>query len=163
PEWSGHTVLTDQRRRESTAPADAVWDVIEAIGGEKGWHSFPLAWAARGWIDRLLGGVGMSRGRRHPSRVNSGDVIDMWRVESIERGRMLRLRAEMRLPGRAWLELSVESTERGSRYSQRAVYFPKGLSGRLYWVVLLPFHSIIFPGMAARILREAERATEEAT
>ncbi|MGM7677754.1 SDR family oxidoreductase [Microbacterium sp. A94] len=162
PEWSGHTVFTDLRERESTASTDAVWDVIEAIGGEKGWHSFPLAWAARGWIDRLVGGVGMSRGRRHPSRVNSGDVIDVWRVESIERGRMLRLRAEMRLPGRAWLELSVEPTETGSRYRQRAVYFPKGLSGRLYWAVLLPFHGIIFPGMAASILREAERSTEKA-
>ncbi|MGO2520927.1 MAG: SDR family oxidoreductase [Microbacterium sp.] len=162
PEWSGHTVFTDLRERESTASTDAVWDVIEAIGGEKGWHSFPLAWAARGWIDRLVGGVGMSRGRRHPSRVNSGDVIDVWRVESIERGRMLRLRAEMRLPGRAWLELSVAPTETGSRYRQRAVYFPKGLSGRLYWAVLLPFHGIIFPGMAASILREAERSTEKA-
>lgn len=160
PEWSGHTVFTDLRERESTASTDAVWGVIEAIGGEKGWHSFPLAWAARGWIDRLVGGVGMRRGRRHPSRVNSGDVIDVWRVESIERGRMLRLRAEMRLPGRAWLELSVEPTETGSRYRQRAVYFPKGLSGRLYWAVLLPFHGIIFPGMATSILREAERSTE---
>lgn len=162
PEWSGHTVFTDLRERESTASNEAVWDVIEAIGGEKGWHSFPLAWAARGWIDRLVGGVGMSRGRRHPSRVNSGDVIDVWRVESIERGRMLRLRAEMRLPGRAWLELSVEPTETGSRYRQRAVYFPKGLSGRLYWAVLLPFHGMIFPGMAASILREAERSMEKA-
>lgn len=160
PDWSGHTVFTDLRERTSTAPAEAVWDVIEAIGGEKGWHSFPLAWAARGWIDRLVGGVGMSRGRRHPSRVNSGDVIDVWRVESIERGRMLRLRAEMRLPGRAWLELSVEPTETGSRYRQRAVYFPRGLSGRLYWAVLLPFHGVIFPGMAASILREAEHPTE---
>ncbi|MGO2932005.1 SDR family oxidoreductase [Microbacterium sp.] len=162
PDWAGHTVFTDLRERESNASSDAVWDVIEAIGGSKGWHSFPLAWAARGWIDRLVGGVGMSRGRRHPSRVNSGDVIDVWRVESIERGRMLRLRAEMRLPGRAWLELSVEPTETGSRYRQRAVYFPKGLSGRLYWAVLLPFHGIIFPGMAASILREAERSMEKA-
>lgn len=158
PDWAGHTVFTDLRERESTASPAAVWDVIEAIGGEKGWHSFPLAWAARGWIDRLIGGVGMRRGRRHPSRVNSGDVIDVWRVESIERGRMLRLRAEMRMPGRAWLELGVERTEAGSRYRQRAVYFPKGLTGRLYWVVLLPFHGIIFKGMATSILREAENS-----
>ena len=158
PDWAGHTVFTDLRERESTAPADSVWGVIEAIGGEKGWHSFPLAWAARGWIDRLVGGVGMRRGRRHPSRVNSGDVIDVWRVESIDRGRMLRLRAEMRMPGRAWLELSVEPGEAGSRYRQRAVYFPKRLSGRLYWIVLLPFHGIIFKGMAASILLEAEQS-----
>lgn len=161
PDWAGHTVFTDLRERASTASADAVWNVIEAIGGEKGWHSFPLAWAARGWIDRLVGGVGMRRGRRHPSRVNSGDVIDVWRVESIDRGRMLRLRAEMRMPGRAWLELGVEPAAAGSRYRQRAVYFPKGLTGRLYWVVLLPFHGIIFKGMAASILREAENSKRE--
>jgi uncharacterized protein YbjT (DUF2867 family) len=157
PDWAGHTVFTDLRERRTAASPDAVWDVIEAIGGEKGWHSFPLAWAARGWIDRLVGGVGMRRGRRHPSRVNSGDVIDVWRVESIERGRMLRLRAEMRMPGRGWLELGVEPSDDGSTYRQRAVYFPKGLSGRLYWLVLLPFHGIIFNGMAASILREAEQ------
>ena len=161
PDWAGHAVFTDLRERESTASPDAVWGVIEAIGGEKGWYSFPLAWTARGWLDRLVGGVGMRRGRRHPSQVNSGDVIDVWRVESVERGSMLRLRAEMRMPGRAWLELAVERTETGSRYRQRAVYFPKGLSGRLYWAVLLPFHGIIFSGMAASILREAERTEAE--
>ncbi|HIV56672.1 MAG TPA: SDR family oxidoreductase [Candidatus Stackebrandtia faecavium] len=161
PSWAGHTVFTDLRERQSTASAEAVWAVIEAIGGRKGWHSFPLAWAARGWIDRLAGGVGMRRGRRHPSRVNSGDVIDVWRVESIDRGRLLRLRAEMRMPGRGWLELGVEPAEDGSRYRQRAVYFPKGLTGRLYWAVLLPFHSIIFNGMATRILHEAQSSTKE--
>ncbi|KDA05624.1 NAD-dependent dehydratase [Microbacterium sp. CH12i] len=158
PEWAGHTVFTDLRTRESTASPTAVWNVIEAIGGHSGWHSFPLAWAVRGWIDRLIGGVGMRRGRRHPSRVHSGDVIDVWRVESIERGRMLRLRAEMRMPGRGWLELGVEPTQDGSRYTQRAVYFPKGLSGRLYWVFLLPFHGIIFNGMARSILHDAEHS-----
>ncbi len=159
PDWAGHTVLTDVRERESDASAEAVWAVIEAIGGERGWHSFPLAWAARGWIDRLVGGAGR-RPRRHPSRVSSGDVIDLWRVEHLERGRMLRLRAEMRMPGQGWLELGVARTATGSRYRQRAIYFPKGLSGRLYWVVLLPFHGIIFRGMANSILRDAERATE---
>lgn len=161
PDWAGHTVFTDLRERDSSAPTGAVWDVIEAIGGERGWHSFPLAWAARGWIDKLGGGVGMSRGRRHPSRVNSGDVIDVWRVESIERGRRLRLRAEMRMPGRGWLELEVEADGPGSRYRQRAVYFPKGLSGRLYWLVLLPFHGILFNGMARSILRDAERSVSD--
>lgn len=161
PDWAGHTVLTDVRERESRASAESVWTVIEAIGGERGWHSFPLAWAARGWIDRVVGGAGR-RPRRHPSRVSSGDVIDLWRVESIERGQMLRLRAEMRMPGQGWLELGVTRTATGSRYRQRAVYFPRGLSGRLYWAVLLPFHGIIFRGMAGSILREAERATEEA-
>ncbi|WP_166996518.1 SDR family oxidoreductase [Paramicrobacterium fandaimingii] len=160
PEWSGRTVFTDVRTRESTASSPAVWQVIESIGGHNGWYSFPLAWAARGAIDRLAGGVGMRRGRRHPERVNAGDVIDVWRVESVERGRMLRLRAEMRMPGRGWLELSVESTADGSRYRQRAVYFPRGLAGRLYWLVLYPFHGIIFGGMAVSIVRAAENPAQ---
>lgn len=162
PDWAGHTVFTDVRERRSGASPAAVWDVIESIGGEKGWHSFPLAWAARGWIDRLIGGVGMQRGRRHPTRVHTGDVIDVWRVEVVDRGRSLRLRAEMRMPGRGWLELGVQPAKGGSRYRQRAVYFPKGLTGRLYWAVLLPFHGVIFNGMAASILREAEHAPAEA-
>ncbi|VXB84542.1 putative NAD(P)-binding protein YbjT [Microbacterium sp. 8M] len=157
PEWAGQRVFTDTRERDSVAPPEAVWSVIESIGGANGWYSSPLAWAARGWIDRLSGGVGMTRGRRHPSRLNTGDVVDVWRVESIQRGRALRLRAEMRLPGRGWLELAVESTDRGSRYRQRAVFFPRGLSGRLYWAALVPFHGIIFAGMATSILRAAER------
>ncbi|MBS1698589.1 MAG: SDR family oxidoreductase [Actinobacteria bacterium] len=159
PEWAGHRVFTDEREQHSPASPDAVWQVIESIGGESGWHSAPLAWAARGWIDRLTGGVGMRRGRRHPSRLNTGDVVDVWRVESIDRGRGLRLRAEMRMPGRGWLELGVRPDGVGSVYRQRAVFFPKGLAGRLYWAALLPFHGIIFSGMLASILSEAERGS----
>lgn len=103
----------------------------------------------------------MRRGRRHPTRLHTGDVIDVWRVEAVEHGRTLRLRAEMRMPGRGWLELSVEPAGAGSLYRQRAVYFPKGLSGRLYWAMLLPFHGVIFNGMAQSILSEAERATTD--
>lgn len=161
PDWTGHTVYTDARERRSAASPAAVWSIIESIGGENGWYSSPIAWAARGWIDRVLGGVGMRRGRRHPSRLNTGDVVDVWRVESIDRGRSLRLRAEMRMPGRGWLELGVEPSGEGSLYRQRAVYFPKGLAGRLYWAVLLPFHGIIFGGMIASILQAAERSSGE--
>lgn len=161
PDWTGHTVYTDARERRSAASPAAVWSIIESIGGENGWYSSPIAWAARGWIDRVLGGVGMRRGRRHPSRLNTGDVVDVWRVESIDRGRSLRLRAEMRMPGRGWLELGVEPSGEGSLYRQRAVYFPKGLAGRLYWAVLLPFHGIIFGGMIASILQAAERSGGE--
>jgi uncharacterized protein DUF2867 len=156
PSWAGSIVRTDIRERTSEAPASAVWAVIESIGGENGWYSFPLAWAARGWIDRIFGGVGMVRGRRHPTQLHTGEVVDVWRVESIERGRRLRLRAEMRMPGRAWLELEVtDGAGGGSRYRQTAIYFPKGLAGRLYWLLLLPFHGIIFNGMANRILEKA--------
>lgn len=156
PSWAGHTVRTDVRERTSDASASAVWAVIESIGGRNGWYSFPLAWAARGWIDRIFGGVGMSRGRRHPTQLHTGEVVDVWRVEAIERGRRLRLRAEMRMPGRAWLELEVtDAADGGTLYRQTATYFPKGLAGRLYWAVLLPFHGIIFNGMANRILEKA--------
>jgi len=149
-------VLTDARERDSSAPPEAVWTMIEGIGGENGWYSMPLLWAARGWLDRFVGGAGLA-GRRDRKRIRVGEQVDWWRVEDLQRGRSLRLRAEMRVPGRAWLELSVEPRGDGSRYRQRAVFFPKGLSGRLYWAVLIPFHHFIFQGMAERITAEAEQ------
>ncbi|MFF2370260.1 SDR family oxidoreductase [Agromyces sp. NPDC058110] len=175
PEWAGHTVFVDERERMSRAAPAALWRVIEGVGGENGWYSFPLAWALRGWIDKLTGGVGLRRGRLDPDTLHVGDAVDFWRVEAIERGSFLRLRAEMRVPGRAWLELSASeatgrpgdpgdasshwssgSTPGGSRYRQRAVFFPRGLAGRLYWWGILPFHGVIFSGMANRITAEAE-------
>jgi len=107
PEWAGHTVYVDEREQRSTAPADDVWRVIEGVGGENGWYSFPLLWAIRGWIDKLSGGVGLQRGRRDADELHVGDAVDFWRVEAIDRGRSLRLRAEMRVPGRAWLEFDL--------------------------------------------------------
>ena len=159
PEWTGHTVYTDLRERHTSASPQALWSVVEGIGGENGWYSFPLAWAIRGWLDKLVGGVGLRRGRRHPSTLNTGDALDFWRVESIDRGHSLRLRAEMKLPGLAWLELTVDdSGDGGSRYRQRAVFFPRGLGGRLYWLAILPFHGVIFSGMVNRIVAAAESA-----
>jgi uncharacterized protein YbjT (DUF2867 family) len=157
PDWSGHTVFTDDRTRKTDASPDRVWSVIEAIGGENGWYSFPLAWAVRGWMDKAVGGVGLRRGRRHPTRLNTGEALDWWRVEKIDRGHFLRLRAEMKVPGLAWLEMSVEPDGSGSSYRQRAVFFPHGLTGRLYWIAILPFHGVIFAGMARRITAEAAR------
>lgn len=156
PDWAGYTVYVDRRERRSEAPAEALWTVIEGVGGENGWYSFPLAWAVRGWIDKLFGGVGLRRGRRDPDTLHPGDAVDFWRVEAIERPRFLRLRAEMRVPGRAWLEMTAEPDGRGSRYLQRAVFFPKGLAGRLYWWSIVPIHGIVFAGMANRITAEAE-------
>jgi uncharacterized protein YbjT (DUF2867 family) len=160
PEWAGHSVFVDERERRSTATPAALWAVIEGVGGQRGWYSFPLAWALRGWIDQMTGGVGLRRGRRHPDRLHEGDALDFWRVERLDRGRLLRLRAEMRVPGRAWLELRAEpdgpGERAGSRYLQRAVFFPRGLAGRLYWWAILPFHGVIFEGMANRITAEAE-------
>lgn len=156
PDWAGHTVYTDLRERDSAASPAEVWRVVEGIGGDRGWYSLPLAWALRGWFDKLVGGVGLRRGRRDADRLQTGDALDWWRVEQLERGSRLRLRAEMRVPGRAWLELGVEPRAGGSRYRQRAVFFPRGLAGRLYWLAILPFHGVIFNGMANRIIVEAE-------
>ena len=156
PEWAGHTVYTDVRERDTSASPKRLWRVIEGIGGRRGWYSFPLAWALRGWADKLVGGVGLTRGRRDADRLQTGEALDWWRVEQLDRGSRLRLRAEMRVPGRAWLELSVEPRDGGAHYRQRAVFFPRGLAGRLYWFAILPFHGVIFDGMANRIVVEAE-------
>jgi len=155
PDWAGHTVYIDLKERKTSASADRLFSVIESIGGENGWYSFPLAWAIRGWMDKLVGGVGLRRGRDDPQHLSVGDALDFWRVEYLERGRMLRLRAEMRVPGLAWLEMSATPVGDGSVYRQRAVFFPKGLGGRLYWFAILPFHGIIFNGMANRITEAA--------
>lgn len=156
PEWAGHKVYIDERTFHGDVDPAHVWTVIEGIGGRNGWYSLPLAWQVRGWLDKLTGGAGLLRGRRHPHSLHAGEVVDWWRVESIDRGKLLRLRAEMRAPGRAWLELSVEPDGDGSRYRQRAIFFPKGLSGRLYWLAVLPFHSFIFPAMARNITAAAQ-------
>ncbi|RLK52917.1 SDR family oxidoreductase [Microbacterium telephonicum] len=156
PDWAGRTVFTDLRTAQTTASADRLWEVIAGIGGENGWYSSPLLWAARGWMDRLVGGVGLRRGRRSRTRIAPGDAIDFWRVESVEPGSLLRLRAEMKVPGLAWLDLRCAPEGAGARYEQRAVFFPSGLAGRLYWLAVLPFHGFIFRGMANRITAAAE-------
>ncbi len=162
PDWAGGSLYTDVRERDAEVAPEALWDVIEGIGGENGWYSFPLAWAVRGWLDRLAGGVGLRRGRRDARRLRVGDSLDFWRVEEIERGRLLRLRAEMRLPGLAWLEMRVERADDGAagrvRYRQRAVFHPRGALGHLYWWSVSPFHAVVFGGMARNIVRAAERA-----
>ena len=158
PEWA------DVRERHAVGAPDALWDVVESIGGENGWYSFPLAWAVRGWLDRLVGGVGLRRGRRDARRLRVGDSLDFWRVEEIERGRLLRLRAEMRLPGLAWLEMRVdEEGAGGARYRQRALFHPHGLLGQLYWWSVSPFHAAVFGGMARNIVRAAERTRRQGT
>ncbi|MEC8762578.1 MAG: SDR family oxidoreductase [Actinomycetota bacterium] len=162
PDWAGQVVFVDERSATTPAPASALWRVIEGIGGQNGWYSSPLLWAIRGWMDRLVGGVGLQRGRRSKGRLSAGDALDFWRVEAIEHGSFLRLRAEMKVPGLAWLELRAVPTETGSRYEQRAVFFPHGLAGRLYWFAVLPFHGFIFSGMANRIAATAETFVEDA-
>jgi len=130
---------------------------VESVGGANGWYSLPMAWAARGWLDKLVGGVGLRRGRRDPDHLVTGDALDFWRVESMEKGKSLRLRAEMKLPGRAWLEFQVQATPEGtSTLHQRAIFFPHGLGGRLYWLAVMPLHGIVFAGMANAMAKKAE-------
>ncbi len=156
PDWAGGTLYTDERERETTASATAVWTVIEGIGGQRGWYSFPLAWEVRGWMDRAVGGVGLRRGRRDPDRLMVGESLDFWRVEERVPDHLLRLRAEMRLPGRAWLELSVDADP--ATYHQRAIFYPRGLWGHAYWWMVAPFHGIVFGSMVRNIVRAAEDA-----
>ncbi|EST36960.1 hypothetical protein N566_15590 [Streptomycetaceae bacterium MP113-05] len=157
PDWAGGSLYTDRRARRVDASPKQLWRVIEGIGGDTGWYSFPLAWAVRGRLDRLLGGVGLRRGRRDPHRLRVGDSLDFWRVEEVEPGRLLRLRAEMRLPGLAWLELRVAHDRQGRTvYAQRAVFHPHGLAGHAYWWSVAPFHGPVFGSMVRNIARAAE-------
>jgi hypothetical protein len=164
PGWAGGTLHLDEKTRETHASPEALWRVVEGIGGDTGWYSFPLAWEVRGWLDRAVGGVGLRRGRRSPSDLYVGDALDFWRVEELEEGRLLRLRAEMRLPGLAWLEFHVEQDpdSGATRLRQRATFKPNGLFGNLYWRSLVPFHGPIFGGMVRNICRAAEQGTAAA-
>ncbi|WP_275558841.1 SDR family oxidoreductase [Streptomyces sp. 5-6(2022)] len=158
PDWAGGSLYQDRRERAVDASPGDVWRVVEGIGGENGWYSLPLAWALRGWIDTLAGGVGLRRGRRDAARLRVGDSLDFWRVEEVLPPRLLRLRAEMRLPGLAWLEMVVAPDGRGGAvYRQRALFHPRGLAGHLYWWSVAPWHALVFGGMARNIAARAER------
>lgn len=160
PGWAGGSWYVDRRSQQTSATPDRLWRVVQGIGGRNGWYSLPLAWAARGWADRLAGGVGLDRGRRHPQELRVGDALDWWRVEELcddPPDRVLRLRAEMKVPGYAWLEFRVlPGSDGGSLYLQRAVFIPRGLAGHLYWWAVAPFHGAVFGGMARNITRTAE-------
>jgi uncharacterized protein YbjT (DUF2867 family) len=155
PDWSGGTVYRDDRARPVHNDAAAVWDAVEGIGGDRGWYSFPLAWAVRGLLDRLAGGVGLRRGRRDPDRLVVGDAVDFWRVEQVEPGRLLRLRAEMKLPGEAWLEFEIVQDGGEPVLHQRALFIPHGLLGHLYWFAVTPFHGVVFGSMIRNLAASA--------
>lgn len=160
--WGGRRVGTrvvDSRSREVPVAPDRAFAPIRRIGGDTGWYFGDFLWSLRGLLDDLAGGVGRRRGRRDPEHVEPGDTLDFWRVEQVEPDRLLRLRAEMRLPGRAWLQFEVEPASDGdaSVIRQTAVFDPRGLSGLLYWYGLYPVHSLVFSGMLRGICREARR------
>ena len=170
PDWAGGSLYADVRERRVQASRAALWQVVEGIGGARGWYSYPLLWSVRGVVDRLSGGPGLRRGRRHPDVLAAGEALDWWRVEEIDPGRLLRLRAEMRLPGLAWLELSVEDTGQVDRHGtaagvwfrQRALFHPRGLAGHLYWWSVWPFHGFVFGSMSRNIASTAERLEQQA-
>ncbi|GAA4562416.1 SDR family oxidoreductase [Planotetraspora kaengkrachanensis] len=157
PDWAGGSLYVDERSKVVDASRAALWQVIEGVGGDNGWYSLPVAWRIRGLLDRLLGGVGLRRGRRDARRLRVGDAVDFWRVEEIVPGALLRLRAEMRLPGLAWLELACHEEDGRTVYCQRAIFHPHGLLGHLYWRGISPLHGLIFGRMPGNVARAAAR------
>jgi uncharacterized protein YbjT (DUF2867 family) len=151
-------IILERRQRLVRAPAASVFRTFTSLGGATGWLCMNWAWKIRGAMDRLFGGVGLRRGRRSPEEVRVGDAVDFWRVEAVEPDRLLRLRAEMKVPGRAWLEFRVEPVDSQTSHLFQTAYFaPRGLGGLLYWYILYPIHAFIFSGLAARLARLAER------
>ncbi len=138
------------------AHPDGVFDVFTGLGGDKGWLVWNRAWKLRGLIDRLAGGPGLRRGRRHPQDLLQGEALDFWRVERIDPPSRLRLRAEMKVPGKAWIEWRAEPEGSGTRLVQLALFEPAGILGVLYWRVLYPLHKMIFSDLVRAIMREAE-------
>jgi uncharacterized protein YbjT (DUF2867 family) len=157
PAWSGGTVNLDRRERHVEASPAELFQVVCSIGGRRGWYTGDWLWSLRGVVDSLVGGVGMRRGRIHPRQLSVGDPLDFWRVEALVPGSLLRLRAEMRLPGDAWLQWQMEADGAGATITQTARFHPRGLLGRLYWIAVAPFHRLIFPGLLAGICADAER------
>jgi uncharacterized protein YbjT (DUF2867 family) len=155
PEWAGETILRDRRQALSEKSAEAIWKQIEGIGGEHGWFGADFLWFMRGLIDRIFGGVGLRRGRRDQDLLRVGESLDFWRVEELERGRRLKLYAEMILPGKAWLEFSIEEKNGKTLITQEATFSPRGLGGRLYWYAVAPFHVFVFPTMLRNLVKRA--------
>jgi uncharacterized protein YbjT (DUF2867 family) len=158
PDWAGEALYKDSKVRVTDASMENLWVAIEEIGGENGWYGADFLWYLRGVLDRMIGGVGLRRGRRDPIHLRVGDSLDFWRVESLVPGQSLKLYAEMILPGKAWLEFRIKKLPNGqSEVTQEASYSPRGLGGQLYWYAVLPFHSLVFPTMIRNLIRSANR------
>jgi hypothetical protein len=149
--------LIDTQEIEVAVDPEKAFSPIQRIGGKVGWYYADYLWGIRGFLDRLLGGIGLRRGRRDPHDLRVGDAIDFWRVEVFESNRRLLLYAEMKLPGRAWLEFTVSPSPRGSLIKQHAIFDPIGVTGLLYWYSFYPLHYFIFRGMISKIAKAAEK------
>ena len=151
-------IIHETRALKTTASCEQVYRVFSKAGGENGWFAWNWAWKLRGFLDRLIGGPGIRRGRRDPEQMLPGEAIDFWRVEEVIPNKLIRLRAEMKVPGRAWLEWRVTQDSEGSSLTQTAFFNPNGISGRLYWILLYPIHGWIFSDMIKTIVHRAELA-----
>jgi hypothetical protein len=158
--WAGGTVYEDRRSLIVDATQDEVWETIVVIGGQTGWYYANWLWQLRGLIDGLIGGVGLRRGRRHPSDLQPGDALDFWRVALVKPVQQLLLKAEMKLPGEAYLGFYIRAVNaRQTEIEQVARFVPSGLFGIMYWKLLLPLHKLIFGGMINAIAAKSrERA-----
>ena len=155
---SSQGMIIERRHRRIPAPASDVFRVVAGIGAARGWYFANWTWRIRGALDRLLGGVGLRRGRRHPDDLRIGDALDFWRVEDLRDDKLIRLRAEMKLPGRAWLQFRLRPEADGATLlEQTAAFSPKGLAGLAYWYALYPIHAWIFDGLATAIARRTVR------
>lgn len=164
PDWSGGDVYQDSREAVIDAPPDRVFDVVLRLGGREGWFRYNRLWRLRGWLDRLAGGPGMARGRRHPHSLYWGDTLDFWRVVELERAQRLTLRAEMRVPGDAVLDFELAPANADATrttLTQTARFRPRGLSGLAYWYAVLPFHKPVFDGLFAGIKNAAQRTSPQ--
>ncbi len=155
---------TDTREITVNAPAETLFEIVSAIGGNTGWYYGSWLWRIRGFIDQQVGGVGLRRGRRHPSQLVVGEALDFWRVEEYLPGKRLLLRAEMRVFGAAWLEFRVEPIDSDTaKLTQTAHYYPRGVMGLIYWYGIYPIHAFVFRGMARAIGRAAEHKAKQST
>ncbi len=158
PRWAGGTLFEDRRSCQVKASAAEVWNVVSRIGGDNGWYYADWLWVFRGVLDRLSGGVGLRRGRRHSSRIFPGDALDFWRAVEVSEGKLLLLTAEMKLPGKATLEFKIKPEENGRcMLEQTARFWPRGLLGILYWYLVSPLHTVIFSGMMKSIGKRAQQ------
>lgn len=149
--------LVDSRSVKVPVAPELAFAPIKRIGGSTGWYSFDWLWHLRGMMDLLVGGIGLRRGRRDPEAVRVGDVIDWWRVEEYEDPKRLRLFAEMKLPGRAWLEFEVNGSDGGSTITQTAIFDPYGFWGHLYWYLVYPLHILVFAGMLRGVAKACSK------
>lgn len=155
-------MFMEKRQALTELPAQAIFRSFTGIGGERGWMYMDWAWAIRGWMDKAVGGVGLRRGRRHPDDIRAGESLDFWRVETLTPGQCMRLRAEMKVPGKAWLEFQVTPQANDKNLFVQTAYFaPRGLFGYLYWYAMWPAHRFIFDGMLRRLVERAEEISKQ--